>query len=238
MNKANLKHYPKSSTDVTMTEFVTNRLSFRTNAKTILNLIKAGAAQGDSPAQFSLDTIKPMPKALAMPYVACLNPLVAMNIALPAMAENVRQMALTRMFSQPLQKADTATLQNQIVRLGEQLKAIQAREGAQRVPGSDKTCLEWFEQAVANYTQFNYFTQYDWRTAHWGTPEEIQSVEAATFELPTTMIEFSTLWTPPIAALQELADMFPSVRFELTYRLEPSDPWTLVEIFPVKPWGY
>jgi hypothetical protein len=52
------------------------------------------------------------------------------------------------------------------------------------------------------------------------------------------MIEFSTLWTPPIAALQELADMFPSVRFELTYRLEPSDPWTLVEIFPVKPWGY
>ena len=97
--------------------------------------------------------------------------------------------------------------------------------------------LTKLERAVDNYNATGFFSQYDWRMTHWGTIEDIFSIDEATFELPTKCIEFQTAWTPPIAGLQLLSNAFPSVKFRLEYRLG-NTPWTEVEFFPFPPFGY
>lgn len=218
-----------------MSERIINQLTFRTNAKFILNLLQSAAAGRDCPPLFSLHSIKPMPDALTMPDVACLKPLLALNMEIPPLEDGIRRQAQAHLLSQPPVKADAATLQKKIAEIGQALKNDQA---AAVIRQAGQSRLAWFEQAVANYARFKFFNQYDWRMAHWGTVADILSVVESTFELPTSLIEFTTLWTPPLAALQELADMFPSVRFELRYRSESDTAWTPCEIFPVKPWGY
>jgi hypothetical protein len=95
-----------------------------------------------------------------------------------------------------------------------------------------------FDQATANYHEVGFFSQLDWRLAHWGTAEDVLSVVKETFELPTSFIEFQTRWSPPIAAVQSLANAFPSVRFELLYHYIDGESWKKVEFFPTVPFGY
>jgi hypothetical protein len=67
---------------------------------------------------------------------------------------------------------------------------------------------------------------------------DIQTVVATTFVPSTTYLEFITYLTPPIPAMQTLANTFPSVRFELRYRYHSQDSWTEVEFFPFPPFSY
>jgi hypothetical protein len=43
---------------------------------------------------------------------------------------------------------------------------------------------------------------------------------------------------PPVAAIQELASTFPSVRFKLKFRYDPDAPWAVEDIFAFPPFGY
>jgi hypothetical protein len=216
---------------------LTNRLSFLSNSKYVLNLLKSKAPANGSPPQFSLESIQPMPQMLWMPRFECIKSLLALNVEIPPMAEEVRRTVLNHWIGQSPEKVDEATLREQIKQIGLALNAAACHRAENGALEPDKTDLELFEQAVANYHQYKFFNQCDFRMARWGTLEDIQTVDAATFEQPTTCIEFTTLLTPPLAAVQSLADLFPSVRFELRYRFDKSE-WTHVEIFPTRPWGY
>jgi hypothetical protein len=59
-----------------------------------------------------------------------------------------------------------------------------------------------------------------------------------TFTVPTPGIEFTTVATPPILALQILANTFPSVLFTLDYATDTSTAWTEVRFHPFPPFGY
>jgi hypothetical protein len=221
-----------------MTELIVNQLTYRTNANTILRLLKSGAAGRPCPPLFSLHSIRPIPAALVMPPSPWLTSLLLVNIAVPPVEENIRQNALTRMLGKSPRRANEAVIRRTIDDVGGRLRATAADASTPAAQQTAPNDLALFDQAVQNYAEHKFFSQYDWCMAYWGTIADIQSVVESTFELPTGLLEFSTLWTPPLAALQDLADMFPSVRFELRYRRESVPEWTLHEIFPVKPWGY
>lgn len=221
-----------------MPSLLTNQLFFFSNAKHILDLIRSKKPANSAPPQFSLESIRSVPTALWMPHFERIKPLLAMNIEIPPLSEEVRRVVLKQWFADPPFKADEETIRERMEQIGNELDSAASDGKAAIVPGSDKTEIELFEQAAANYDKYKFFNQYDWRMAHWGTIEDVQSVVASTFDPSATHVEFTTLWTPPLQAVQFLADIFPSVRFELRYRYEKSDTWTNVEIFPVLPWGY
>ncbi len=216
---------PMDRNVTTMPSLLTNQLSFFSNTKNILNLIKSRFPASDaSPHQFSLESIRPMPESLRMPHFDAIMPLVALNIDITSFAEIVKHAVIAEWFATPPAKADKATIQKSIEQIGSRL--------------TNKASLELFAQAVANYDQYKFFTQYDWRMDRWGTLADIQTVDASTFHALSRHIVFTSLWTPPIPVLRALAEAFPSVRFELRYRYEESDTWTTEEIFPLRPWGY
>lgn len=221
-----------------MTELITNKLTFRTNANTILPLLRSGAAGRDCPPLFSLNSIRPVPAELIMPHPPWLTSLLLLNIAIPALEENVKRNAMTRMLGAPPRKAEEAAVLHVLDDVGRRLRAAAGSPDTAEQTATAREDMKLFVQVEQNYKQYKFFSQYDWCMTHWGTIADIQSVVEKSFELPTGMIEFSTLWTPPLAALQDLADMFPSVRFELHYRGDSTPDWVLHEIFPVKPWGY
>ena len=208
---------------------ISNRLHFLSNSKTILHYLKSKSDGRDAPPQFSLNSIKSMPDPLYLPINRFVMSLVLHNTALPTLDEATRDLVLSRLFPENPGKQPEKTIQNEIAAIRHTMK--------QSVP-SDPSDIDVFERAVANYEQFRFFCHYDWRLTHWGTVEDIRSVEAETFERPTRCIVFETYWTPPIAALQILSNTFPSVRFKLEYRHHPHDPWTEVEFFPFPPFGY
>ena len=219
--------------------YVTNRLSFLSNARNILTFIRARNDQGQVPPQFSLQAIRPMPAALQLPLTKDVLRLVLMNSALPPLEATRRQVALDNLFYGQSQKASPAAVRQAI----EETRAVLSQQAAAKgdsplSPEARQTALAVFKQAVANYAACQCFSYYDWRLTHWGTLADIQAVTPATFEQPTTWIEFQTQWTPPIAALRYLAQTFPSVRFELRYRGNSADSWTEVEILPLTPFGY
>lgn len=221
-----------------MASLLTNQLFFYSNAKHILALLRSKAPGYGASSLISLESIKATPKHLIMPDFEYIRPLLALNIEMPDLAEKVKSNALDQWFADPPYKADESTIRKRIAQLGSELESAPQERKNSHVKGSDETLIELFEQAVDNYSKYKFFNQYDWRMAHWGTIEDVQSAVDSTFALSTTYIEFATLWTPPVQAIQELADTFPSVRFEIRYRYEETDGWTNVEMFPIKPWGY
>jgi hypothetical protein len=157
---------------------------------------------------------------------------------LPPLDEAVKEVAILALFSGQGQKQSESAIRAGIEETRTALIDAESGNGPVTAARSEKTVLEVFEQAVANYHRHKFFCQYDWRFTHWGTVEDIHSVVESTFDLPTGYIEFKTKWTPPIPALEALASIFPSVRFELKYQYAPSDTWKKVEIFPNPPFGY
>lgn len=221
-----------------MAELITNRLTFRTNANTILPLLRSAAPGRACPPLFSLNSIRPLPAELIMPQARWLRVLLLLNIELPPMEEGIRQAALNGMLDHPPCKAEEGAIRQNIASVGADLRRAVDTAATRAAQQAARDEFKLFEQASQNYAQYKFFSQYDWCMAHWGTIADIHSVVEDTFQLPTGRIEFTTLWTPPLAALQDLADMFPSVRFELFYRGPTTPDWVLHEIFPVKPWGY
>jgi hypothetical protein len=208
--------------------YITNQLTFFSNAKFILGFIKSQNSSDVSPPQFSLNSIKPMPESLSLPLNDPILRLSLMNTKMPPLSETVTRLAQSAVyFGNRIPHPESVIEQ-----------AIEETRSSLHSADADKPVLDVFEEAVANYRRHQAFCYYDWRLAHWGTIDDIQSVVESTFELPTDFIEFQTKWTPPIRALETLATTFPSVRFELKYRQDPAEPWTKEEIFPNPPFGY
>lgn len=207
-----------------MPEYLINQLHFMTNTEMVLKYVRSGHVHDNPPPEFSLNAIKSMPDALFLPLSGPIVTLAASNADLPPLHETVEAAVSTGDVFRGVGKLSEAGI----------LKAIETvREDSQ-----DDGIAGLIDRAVANYETTGYFSQYDWRLAHWGTIGDIQSVTAATFEPPTSYLEFTTLWTPPVAAIQELANTFPSVRFKLKYRYRPDDPWIVEDIFAFPPFGY
>lgn len=211
-----------------MPAYVTNRLHFLSNDKTILAYLKSRHPGNTSPAQFSLNSIKKTPVDLNLPLSFVLVDLSVMNMQLPSLDPKTEQMVLEHVFMGRLGKTDASHIQQEIEGIRKRISSSSA---------AADTLAPSFEQAVANYGQFKFFCHYDWRMHHWGTVEDIHSVVESSFEMPTRCIEFETAWSPPIAAVQLLSNTFPSVRFRLEYCFA-GDPWVEVEFFPFPPFGY
>lgn len=222
-------------------EYLTNQLIFFSNAKFILDFIKSKDKADNAPSQFSLSSIKKMPESLYLPMDPHIRRLAIMNMempSLPPLGEAVNQVAQSALFLGQQNKQSESAILEAIQSTRKALVDSEATDGPVKAAQSDKTIVEVFEEAVANYHQHKFFCQYDWRFTRWGTVEDIHSVVESTFELPTSYIEFKTKWTPPVAALEALASFFPSVRFELKFQYHPSDNWKKVELFPNPPFGY
>jgi hypothetical protein len=207
-----------------MDRYLINQLHFITNTEMVLKYIRAGRVHDNPPPEFSLNAIKSMPDELFLPLDDAIVSLSESNVDFPDMGEPVKKAALSE---------GPFGLVGKLSESGIAEKIETVRKNA-----PDSKGIELIERAVANYRQFGFFSQYDWRLVHWGTLADIHSVTPDTFEPPTSYLEFTTLWTPPIAAMQELANTFPSVRFKFKYRYRPEDPWIVEDIFAFPPFGY
>lgn len=211
-----------------MPEYLINQLHFITNTEVILKYIKAVHVHDNPPPEFSLNAIKSMPDELFLPLNDDIISLSAMNSELPPLDEATTQAALSNIVFGAPEKSSESEISEKIKKIGDALADGPA----------GRSEIEAFHRAISNYKQYRYFSQYDWRMAKWGTIEDIHSVTPSTFRPPLTFIEFTTRWTPPIAALQELANTFPSVRFKLKYHFHPDDSWTVLDLFAFPPFGY
>jgi len=207
-----------------MSKYLTNQLHFITNTEMVLKYIRAGHVHENPPPEFSLNAIKSMPDALFLPLTGPIVSLAASNVDLPPLRETVRAAVSSEKVFEGVGKLSEPGIR-------EKIEAVRKSE-------TDRDSAALIDRAAANYETFGFFSQYDWRLAHWGTVGDIHSVTAATFGPPTSYLEFTTLWTPPVAAMQELANTFPSVRFKLKYRYRPDDPWTVEDLFAFPPFGY
>jgi hypothetical protein len=207
-----------------MSEYVISQLHFITNTEQVLGYIKAGRVHDSPPPEFSLNAIRSMPDALFLPLEPPVLFLSAWNVDLSSLNDTVREEALSAgMTGRP--------------------EKINGEEMAEKIESAERTSRDTadarlIERAVSNYRQFGYFSPYDWRFANWGTVADIHSVVPDTFRVPTSCLEFTTRWTPPVAAMQELANTFPSVRFKLKYRYDPEGPWMVADLFAFPPFGY
>jgi hypothetical protein len=195
-----------------------------TNTEKVLDYIRAGHVHDAPPPEFSLNAVRSMPDDLFLPMAGPVIALAESNAELPALRGAVESMVLSQ---NVFGKVGTTAKSG----IPEKIETI--RKGA-----ADGGEAEWVDRAVANYEQYGFFSQFDWRLAHWGTIEDVHSVTPATFKPPTSHLEFTTLWTPPVAAMQELANTFPSVRFKLKYRYASDEPWIVEDLFAFPPFGY
>lgn len=214
-----------------MPNYLFNRLVFHSNAEFILDLIRPARPAVGAPGLISLNAVKPMPEPLALPLTRSIRALALMNMKPLPVAPEVASVAMDKIFKGRTQEATRTDIEAAIA-------AVRARRRARKASPANPEDPELLDRAERNYRQYGFFSHYDWRWTHWGTVEDIHSVAPQTFRLPTGAIEFTTRWTPPIAAMEALAQMFPSVRFELGYRYRRRDEWTTVEIFPITPFGY
>ena len=208
--------------------YVINRLHFLSNDKTILAHLKSRHPENSCPAQFSLNSIKRTPEELILSLNPDLKILAVSNMKMPSLDSKTEQMIFEHVFMGHPSNSDVSQIQQKI-------EEIRNRIGQSTSANDTLTAI--FEKAAANYRQFKFFCHWDWRMHHWGTIEDIHSVVDATFKLPTRFIEFKTVFSPPIAAVQLLSNAFPSVRFRLEYCFA-GDPWIEVEFFPFPPFGY
>lgn len=207
-----------------MQEYLTNQLHFITNTEQVLGHIRRGRGQDDPPREFSLNAIRSMPDELCLPLNGPVLSLSEWNVDLSSLDETVRDMAISWGLTGKPEKAT-----------GEEMA-----EKIETVRGETRGTADagFVDRAVSNYRRFRFFSQYDWRFANWGTVADVHSVVPETFRPPTSCLEFTTRWTPPVAAVQELANTFPSVRFKLKYRYDPEGPWSVEELFAFPPFGY
>jgi len=168
------------------------------------------------------------PAELNLSLDPVLMDLAVLNMQMPSLDPKTEHVILEHVFMGHPAKRTESHIQQKIEEI---------RTGYAQSSSAADTLAASFEQAVVNYGQYKFFCHYDWRMHHWGTVEDIYSVADSTFELPTRCIEFETVWSPPVAAVQLLSNTFPSVRFRLEYRFA-ADPWIEVEFFPFPPFGY
>jgi hypothetical protein len=212
-----------------MTEYVTNRLHFITNTEAILKFIKSKHVHDNPPPEFSFNSIKPMPDELFLPLGEQILSLSLLNMRISPLNETTKQIVLSKITSgAPPGIPSASTIPDKINVIRKSLTEA----------STDEAGKELFEKAVSNYTRHRFFSHYDWRLVHWGTLADVHTVTESTFHPSSAFIEFTTKWTPPIAAMQILANTFPSVRFKLKYQSHPDVPWMTEDIFAFPPFGY
>ena len=207
---------------------VINQLHFRTNSTTILPFLRSKAASGSGHPLFTLNSIVQRPEVLVLPPSEGLFRLSLQNMSVPILDEKVKAQFLACLPRKFKGKQPQPALYGEIALLR---KTLLLSKGA-------KAQFEVLEQAVVNYENVGYFCQLDWGMDHWGTTEDIHSVTESTFHLPTAFLEFQTTGTPPVIALQQLANTFPSVLFTLRFRCLSEDQWHEVQFYPFPPFGY
>ncbi|GEM_PF-4849226 len=205
-----------------------NRLFFRTNAHTIIPFLKSQAATGSGHPRFSLNSIVALPETLILPLNDDVIRLSLLNIDVPILDEKVKSRFL--LYFTP---AYTGKQPHSLI--VETLREIRERL---LTASPQKQLLDNLDRAACNYENSGFFSQFDWCIDHWGTSDDIEGVTESTFELPTAFIEFATVAAPPIIALQQLANIFPSVVFTLQYRLASESDWNEVQFYPFPPFGY
>ena len=203
-------------------------LYFRTNSNTILPFLKSKAGGSSGHALFSLNSIDNLPKELILPLSDDIIQLSLMNIDISILDEAVKTKFLANWTVEYTGKRPQSVIYEKKDELRKKLKSVKSHQAQ----------LDVLEQAVDNYESKGFFCQFDWCMVHWGTSADIQDVTESTFLLPTTFIEFQTLATPPIIALQQLANTFPSVLFTLLYQYPPESTRAEVQFYPFPPFGY
>ena len=151
--------------------------------------------------------------------------------------QETSRMVVDNLYFGKSKKSSAEEVTEEIQRLRRSLSEQSQEESPQELSDGN-TGIALFNQSIANYEQVGFFSQYDWQLTHWGSSEDIISVVPETFVEPTACLEFESAWAPPVASLQELSNIFPSVRFRLNYRYTDADSWELIEFFPIMPWGY
>jgi hypothetical protein len=212
-----------------MTEYVTNRLHFITNTEAILKFIKSKHVHDSPPPEFSFNSIKPMPDDLFMPMNEQVLSLSVLNLEKSSLDEATKEAVLSRVSAEALPGISAAS---------EIPAGIDAVRKVLEEASTNEADMALFERAVSNYATHGFFSHFDWRLVNWGTTGDVQSIDISTFHPPTSFIEFTTRWTPPVAVVQILANTFPSVRFKLKYRFNPDEPWITRDIFAFPPFGY
>ncbi len=208
---------------------IRNRLMFRTNSHTIIPFLLGGAKDVNRGEPcFSLQNLAQTPQQLLVPATPLVAELSLGNAAIPILDDNLRQEVIAFLGSHYRGRQPAPQLEKTVAGLDQLLD--------QASPASDEAIL--LRRLQQNYQQFGYFSHIDWRLDHWGCAGDIDGVVAETFTVPTPAIEFFTLATPPILALQLLANTFPSVHFTLQYGVEGDGPVHEVRFHPFPPFGY
>jgi len=207
---------------------INNRLFFRTNTTSILAFLKKKAFPDNCQGLFSLNSIRQLPVSLILPLDADTRSLSLMNAEFPLFDERMAAGFLTYLPPEYSGKQSRERIVATAVAVRNSLLTTK----------NDNFRLKIFDQALDNFATHGFFCQYDWCLSHWGTAEDIQNITQSTFHPATTHIEFATLGTPPLIALQHLADTFPSVIFSLQYRSLSAKDWLEVQFFPLTPFGY
>jgi hypothetical protein len=197
---------------------------------------------GSGPIEFSFNSIRLMPEAMKLAPEPELAPhierLSLMNTDLTVFDVSIRKLIMDKFKWRHAEKQSEGKIRETIEKMRDWLGLECSREATEEKTVNGVVSTRDFEQAVANYRKYRFFSRLDWRLAHWGTVEDVHSVVKETFSLPTSFIEFRTRWSPPVPAIQFLADAFPSVRFELFYHYNEKEAWKKVTFFPTVPFGY
>ncbi len=209
-----------------MNPIVENQLHFKSNRKTVLAYLKSKCTSDDG--LFTLNSIKKTPEQLDIELTKETKQLSILNVNAPEIKGSATGVLLDGLLNGNPSKASPEELSKIIESIQADFKSVERKEADQAA----------FEKSVTNFENLGFFSCFDWRLSYWGTIDDVSSVDASSFHIKTECIRFETLWSPPLAALNNLANTFPSVKFELLYRYQAEQDWTKIQLFPQVPFGY
>lgn len=209
-----------------MHPIVENQLLFKSNRKTVLAYLKSKCANND--CLFTLNSIKMMPDQFDIELTEETRNLSILNVG----AREIKGPAY-KVLVEDLLNGNSTKLSPE-----ELFKKIGLIKRKYQATARDKIDQAVFEKAVDNFENSGFFTYFDWRMHHWGVIDDVQSVDKTTFHRTTECIKFTTFWAPPLEVLNNLANTFPSVKFELLYRYQTDQDWSKIQLFPQVPFGY
>jgi hypothetical protein len=218
-----------------MVENIINQLHFRKNSETILPFIKKGNYIDEAPELFTLSSIEPIPDYLNGPLTKKVKRFSLMNVE-PLKLEGLSE----RIAAENLYKGNTSKQSKEVI----EKKIMESRDAVRSSSQNNLSEVEVevevaaLDSAIENLQNYGVVSLLDWKLVHWGTPNDILSVAESTFVVGTPFLEFNTAWAPPIPAIKALANIFPSVRFELLYKHSSEEQFHKVEVFPQNPFGY
>ena len=131
-----------------------NQLYLSENSHTILPYLRAKKGILDCPEEFSLNSIKRMPKVLKLPLNFEVLSLAKMNLEMPEFEGGLIDLAMAHLFKGWQQHKTDAGMQSLIKDLRNNVQeVIVAKDGEQ----SENSMINIFEQAVSNFQNHQFF---------------------------------------------------------------------------------